>query len=166
MEDFNIITGVVIPYTNLAIFLILGNKFLKKPIVNAIAARKTDYVKLLEVANQSKAEAEAKHKELSDRLAQLDSEMESIKTNIVDQANKEADKLIEDAKRLASHIKTEASRIASSEVELARKEIQDEIIESVHSEVVNQVTSRVTEASHDSIFEKQLQLVKNIGEES
>ena len=85
MKDFNWIVGFVFPYINFFIFIFLFLKLFKKPIVDAMANRKTAYEQMAAEATKAKEEAEAKSRELDAKLANLTSEIEDIKAKAVAQ---------------------------------------------------------------------------------
>ncbi len=156
MEGFNWLTGFVFPYVNLAIFLFLFVKLFKDPLKTSFSGKKADFVKALEEANSAKEEAMAKQKELNDRLAALDSELEGMRSRAKAQAEDEARRIVEHASSLADNLKKEAERIAQTEVANARREMREDIIESVRKQVAARLKTELDGAKHLEVVRKQL----------
>ena len=162
MENFNWITGAVIPYANLALFLFLAVKIFKGPLLGALSGRKQEYVDQLREANKAKEEAEAKHKELSDKLSRLNAEVENIKTKAKSQAEQEAQKIVADAERLAAHLSTEAQRIADTEVAKAKATLRDELLKGVREKVVTKISAELDLDKQKSLFKSQLNSMSTV----
>lgn len=163
MENVHWLTGIVFPYLNLALFLFLAVKFLKKPMLGAIGSKKQEYLELLKEANKAKEEALLKHEALQLQLEKMDSELEEIKEKAKSQAELEAAKIVESAHALAHHLKQEAKRIAEAEVELARKEIQEEIISSVQDKVVEKIKEQLSAEKQQALFISQVKALDSLG---
>ncbi|SME91148.1 ATP synthase F0 subunit B [Pseudobacteriovorax antillogorgiicola] len=161
MENFNWVMGAVIPYANLAIFLFLAVKVFKGPLMGALSGRKDEYVSQLKEANRAKEEAEAKHRDLSEKLAKLNDEVAEIKARAKSQAELEAKKIISDAETLAAHLTNEARRIADAEVAKAKATLRDEILSGVKEKVVSRIKAEMTLDRQKSMFSEQL---KNISQ--
>ena len=156
MENFNWITSVVIPYTNLALFLFLLVKIGKDPMLGAITGRKTSFEQQLKEANAAKEEAQAKHKELSEKLSKLSTEVSEIKNKAKSQAEAEAQKIVKDAETLAAHLTKEAQRIADAEVAKAKSVLRDEILKGVKEKVVGKISAELDLEKQKALFNKQL----------
>jgi len=164
VENFDWITGALIPYLNLSLFLFLAFKIFKGPLLGALSIRRDDYVQQLAEANRVKDEAEAKHKELSEKLAKLSREVESIKDKAKLQAEAEASKIIAEAEALAQHLKAEAQKIASAELEKAKAGLRHEIISGVRENVVSRIQAELSGEKQKSIFNAQLSSLKHVSE--
>ena len=82
MKDFNWIVGFVFPYINFFIFIFLFLKLFKKPIVDAMANRKTAFEQMAAEATKAKEEAEAKSKELDAKLANFLLRLKTLKLKL------------------------------------------------------------------------------------
>lgn len=156
MEGFNWLTGFIFPYINLAIFLVLFIKLFKDPLKTSLSTKKSDFEKALEEANSAKEEAIARQKELSDRLAALDGELDGLRDRAKVQAEEEARRIVDHAKALADNLKREAAKIAETEVENARRQMQQDIIKSVHQQVANRLRSELDGRKHLEVVKRQL----------
>ncbi|MCX6129512.1 MAG: ATP synthase F0 subunit B [Proteobacteria bacterium] len=139
MEGVDLLTGVIFPYINLAIFLVLATLMLRGPIKKALFAKREAYLDLVKKAGIAKDEAFKRQHELKDRLSQLDKEIEGLRTQAKIQAEQEAKVLIANAEQLAEHMKREARRIAEAELASAKSELRQEIIKQVRQETIVQL---------------------------
>ncbi len=153
MEGVDILNGVIFPYINLAIFLILAIMMFKRPIKNGLASKRVAYEELVKRAMAAKEEAEARNQELKERLVSLDKEIEEIKLKARIQAEMEAKQLIDSAEHLAEHLKREARRIAETEVASAKAELQRDIIEQVKRQTVEQLKLSLDDARQHQVVQ-------------
>ncbi len=163
MENVNWLTGIVFPYLNLIIFLILAVKFLKGPLLGMISGKKEEYLQMVQVANSAKQEALEKHEALQKKLNDLSAEVDEIRNRATKQAEQEAEKIIANAHALAKHLKTEAKRIAEAEVEMARRELQDEIIAGVQNKVIEKIQQQFGSDKQKALFLSQVKTLDTIG---
>jgi len=146
VEGVDILNGVIFPYVNLAIFLVLATMLFKGPIKNGLASKRVAYEDLVKRAMAAKEEAEARNRELKERLVSLDREVDEIKAKARIQAELEAKQLVDSAEHLAEHLKREARRIAEAEIASAKVELQRDIIEQVKRQTVEQLKLSLDDA--------------------
>jgi F-type H+-transporting ATPase subunit b len=91
----------------IGLFVYLFSGSLKKFLV----ARRAEVQNALEEAARLKSEAEAKHREYSERLARLDQELAQIKRDMIDAGKQERDRIIADAEHKAARMRREAEFI-------------------------------------------------------
>lgn len=139
MNNFHWLTGVVIPYANMALFLFLAIKILKGPFLGALTGKRNDFVSKLKEANLAKEEAEKRYRELSQKMSSLTAEIEEIKSKARRQGEEEASRLLEEAETLASHLRKEADRVSKNELEKARDYLRSELLKGVKKEVLSQL---------------------------
>lgn len=162
MEGVDIFTGVIAPYINLAIFLVLATLLFKGPIRNALSAKRNAYDELVKKASAAKEEAEQRNLELKDRLVQLDREVEEIRVKAHAQAEQEARQLIASAEALAEHLKREARRIAEAEIAAAKEGLQREIIEQVKRQTVEQLRALLDDSRQHQVVQQSLDTLASI----
>jgi F0F1-type ATP synthase membrane subunit b/b' len=162
VEHVDTLMGVVLPYANFLIFLGLAIYFFRKPAAAAAAKRREDYLRLVNEAKKANDAAQAKLAELTRRQSQLDHEVREIQNLSKISAETEAKKIIEDAERLAVHLKAEAKRIADAEVEKAKAALRDEIIRTVHANVVDKVKNEMTADAQKSLVQRRIADLKSI----
>lgn len=162
MEHFNWLTGFVFPYINFAIFLFLLIKFAKNPAISAFSKRRENFMKLVEEAHKAKKEAEEKNVELKTRLASLEQEVATMRDKAQKEAQNEARQMIEDAQKLAEHIKVEANRIAQTELKKAKDDLQMEIVQSVKNSVLAKIRSELTDSEQSAVVDRRVKLLSQM----
>jgi F-type H+-transporting ATPase subunit b len=121
--DSTALTASVVNFAILiALFVYLFKDSLKKFLIER---RATVERELLEAA-RLKAAAEAKHKEYSDRLAQLDQELAQIKSDMQAAGTKERDRIIADAEHKAAQMRKETAFIIDQQIKQVRVELSRE----------------------------------------
>lgn len=153
MEGVEILSGVIFPYINLIIYIAVAIFLFRKPLANMAKKRRDDFLKVKAEAEAAKLEAEQKLKEVNARLSNLDNEIANMKQRSFDQAKLESDRIIEDATRLADHLKKEAKSIVEAEMLAAKAELQNEVLKLVKANVTEKI-----QKEFDS--DRQLQLVQ------
>lgn len=102
--------------------------FARGPIREMFKGRYEGFFSAVKRAEAAKAEAEAKRKEIQERLAKL----EATRDESIQKARSEAaalrNQIIEEAKSLSAKLKADAARTAQIEVERAKFELREELL--------------------------------------
>ena len=112
---------------NLAIFLAIMARYLWPGIRDTVRTRRSDVVELLQKASAAKAESERLQKEWQARLANLDSELETLRRQAAIDIAAERERILEAAKRVAEAIRRDATRAAEQEVRNAEATLRHEV---------------------------------------
>ncbi|MEZ4742872.1 MAG: ATP synthase F0 subunit B [Bdellovibrionota bacterium] len=156
MEHFDWTLGFWAPYTNFLIFITLAVVFFRKPLSAMAKKRREDYLSAFKEAVEAKKLAESRLRELELRLAGLDNEIQTIKNNAELEANREAEKIIDSANKLAEHLKSEASRIVETEISNAKSMLKKEILAQVQKSVEVKLKSEFSEDQQRLYVDKHL----------
>ena len=100
---------------NVLVLFLLLRKFLYKPVMNIIAQRQKQVDDALAAAETSKKEAAATLNTAQDKLRNVDAEAAARRTAYEEQAEKEKQQLLADAQKQADAIVAEGKRIAEAE---------------------------------------------------
>ncbi len=152
LENIDVFMGIIAPYINFAIFLILAIKFFKKPILTMVSGRKNEYEKLLKEAQAAKAEALVQKQNLDLRLARLNNEIDEIKTSVRHSAELEAKEMVESSRKLAEHLKAEAERLALAQIKNAEESMRSEIVHLVNAKVAERLRRDLSEDQHHKLI--------------
>ncbi len=155
-----------VPWTTIGVqafnFLLLFSLLfyvLKGIVVSHFKERKRSYIDLVGRAEAAKKEAEANHKEISARLAELET---SAKENAM-RAQKEADQLksnlLKEADEVSQKLREEAKKTAEIEIQKAKNEIQAYALSQAIEAAKNKLSS---EASQDDQNRLQTEFIKKI----
>jgi F-type H+-transporting ATPase subunit b len=161
-EHVDVLMGIVLPYANFAIFLGLAIFFFRKPAVAAARNRREQFEKLMAEATAARDLAVGKLNELKRREAELEAELEAMRSASLASAELEAGKIVSDAEKLAKHLRTEASRIAAAEVAKARHELRREIVETATATVREKLKRDLSSDAQAGIVSKKIDELKHV----
>ncbi|MEA3464404.1 MAG: ATP synthase F0 subunit B [Thermodesulfobacteriota bacterium] len=102
--------------------------FVSKPLKNALASRREGIEQALKSASETAGAAEAKYAEYDKKLTHAESEIESIRSSIKEEAELEKKRIIAEAHDMAEKIKSEAQKTSDNEVAQARLTLQREAV--------------------------------------
>ncbi len=127
-------SNIAVQALNLSLLLILLFLAVRKTISALFANRAKEYQTLVSRAEAARQEAERGKREITERLARL----ESTADQGVAQARSEAEelraKMIQEAKALAARLEAEAERTAKIEAEKAKAELRRELLQKALNE--------------------------------
>lgn len=131
MQNLDIISvnlwQILISLANLTILFLLIKKFLYKPVIKMLDARRAEIDKDYSDAASAKKDAEEKQSELTSRLSNAKVEAEGIVKEAANNAKIRGDKIVEDARNTADGI----IRQAELDAELERKRVNETIKEQI-----------------------------------
>jgi F-type H+-transporting ATPase subunit b len=118
--------GAVVNFGLLIVVLVaLG----KKPMASFLSSRRRAVEEGLAEAQRMKSQAEAKHKEYSERLEQLDREIAEIKREMVKAGEAERDRIVADAEAKAARMRRETSFLIEQQMKQLRVDLTREAVE-------------------------------------
>ncbi|HJT67486.1 MAG TPA: ATP synthase F0 subunit B [Pyrinomonadaceae bacterium] len=111
-------------FLNLAIFVAVGIYILRRPISEALGARREAIKQELVQAQEQKARAEAKIAEADSLLSRLDSDVRTIREQAVQEAESERQRLAAATQREIEKLKQQAEREMETADKVARKALR------------------------------------------
>jgi len=166
--DIEWLKSNVFPFVNFAIFCFLFVKFAKKPLAQMFQDRASQFEKVKNDALAAVKEAELKQKELDYRLNSLKSETATITADILAAAKNEAKNITEKATRLASTIIEDARIQAENEIrertESFKRRVMSDVVDAAHKEAQQILASDASR--HANIIEKQITSFSSLGARS
>ncbi|HCJ09685.1 MAG TPA: ATP synthase F0 subunit B [Clostridiales bacterium] len=146
---------------NFVVFFLLLRRFLYRPVLSLLDARKAEVEKSLEAAERARQEAEASRAEYERRLAEARTEAQNLvsraqasaektKTEILDQASRQAEEMIERARKAIASEKERAlnevrQELAELAVLAASKVIERSLDVEEHRGLVNDLVKKLPE---------------------
>lgn len=128
--DHGVPWGLIIPQiVNFSILVFLLVYLLRNKAKAHFQERSESYQALLTRAESAKKEAEANKKEISERLARLESTAEETVTRAKAEAADLKAKILEDAENLSRRLKEEAKRTADFEIQRAKEELRQDLLQ-------------------------------------
>ena len=114
---------------NFIALMIILVKFGAKPIGTGLAARRKQIKDDLEDLQQKRAETEQSYEAFQDKLANVESEIDTIVERAIAQAEVEKVKIIEKAEQAAEDIMRTAEMAIQNEITEARRTLKNEVAE-------------------------------------
>jgi F0F1-type ATP synthase membrane subunit b/b' len=111
-------------FLNLAIFVALGIYILRRPISEALGARREAIKQELVQAQEQKARAEAKIAEADSLLSRLDADVRTVREQAVQEAEAERQRLAAATQREIEKLKQQAEREMETADKVARKALR------------------------------------------
>ena len=111
-------------FLNLAIFLAVGIYILRRPISEALGARREAIKQELVQAQEQKARAEAKIAEADSLLSRLDADVRTVREQAVQEAESERQRLAAATQREIEKLKQQAEREMETADKVARKALR------------------------------------------
>lgn len=122
-------TALAASFVNFVVLIAVFVYLFKDSLKSFLVSRKAEIERELLEAARLKAEAEVKHKEYSERLAKLDSELAKMKQDMADAGKREFDRIIADAEHKAARMRKEAEFLIEQQAKTLRNEITRESTE-------------------------------------
>lgn len=122
--------GAMLP--SLVNFVLLISLFVwlfRDSVKKALKSRRAEIEQALTEAARLKAEAEAKHKEYSERMARLDQELEQIRKDMISAGEKERDRIVAEAEHKAARMRKEAQFLIEQQVKQLRSDLTRDTVE-------------------------------------
>src|SRR5690349_9317404 len=107
-EHGSSISGLVFPIINFLIFAFVLSKYVIPAVRDALYRRRERITQAMDEAKRAKEEAEHLRREYETKLAGLAAEQERMRVQALEAAERERDRLIEEARQMAERIKREA----------------------------------------------------------
>lgn len=122
-------SALLASFVNFAVLILLFVYLFKDSLKSFLKSRRAEIETQLLEAARLKAEAELKHKEYSERLAQLDNELAKIKSDLIESGKAERDRIVAEAEHKAARMRHEAQFMIDQHVKQLRVDISREAAE-------------------------------------
>ena len=123
------VTSIVASFVNFFVLIGLFVFLFKGKLTEFLKERRAQVEVELNEAARLRAEAEAKHKEYSERMAKLDQELGQIKREMIAAGEKERDRIVAEAEEKASRMRKEAEFIIEQQAKQLREDLKREASE-------------------------------------
>lgn len=100
--------------------------FARKPLLDYLAGRRSQIKSELDSAASLLSEAEARHKEIHEKLSELQSEMDALQSQARERAEEESQRILAEAQRSAERIQSDASAAIDQELLRAQRDLRAE----------------------------------------
>ncbi len=121
-------TPFIGPLINFAILLVLGYMALRRSINPSLQARRASMETEIAEATRLRTEAEAMHREYTERLGRLGDEIERMKRDFTEAGQAERDRIVADAQTKAERMREDGVRAVAQEMAMVREELRRETV--------------------------------------
>jgi len=102
--------------------------FGRKPLQTFLEVRRQTVEEGIVEAGKLKAAAEAKHKEYSARIAQIDDELSKLRSDILQAARAEKERIIQDAEERSKRLRAETDELIAQQIQQLRATVSREVV--------------------------------------
>ncbi len=141
---------------NFIALMIILVKFGAKPIGSGLAARRKQVKNDIEELEQRRAETEQSYDAFQQKLANVESEIDTIVEKAIAQAEVEKIKIIEKAEQAAEDIKRTAEMAIQNEITEARRLLKNEVADQAAVMAEELIIKNLTEADQVKIIDDYL----------
>jgi F-type H+-transporting ATPase subunit b len=160
------VTMLIASFVNFFVLISVFIYLFRDKVTASLKERRAAIENELNEAQRLRKEAEAKHKEYSDRLAKLDQELEQIKRDMTAAGTKERDRIVAEAEEKASRMRKEAEFIIEQQVKQLREELTREASEGAVAAAEQLLVKATTSFDQQRLAQEYLAaLQKNGGDE-
>jgi F-type H+-transporting ATPase subunit b len=153
----------LIPYwIHFAAFVVILYFLIKRPITEAVVARREGIDEAVGAGRRQLADAEHKLSLAQKRFASLATAIESLKQEIASDAEREAKQLLSEALERAARIKSNADNAAVSELKAAQLKMRNEVAERAIELAREKIKARVNLDSDRALRSSALSGVGNL----
>lgn len=135
----------------------------RKPIQAFFADRRTEIAGEVEAAAALKAEAEERHARFQRKLAELDGELDEIRSNARDRAEAEKERILDEARTAADRIRSDARAAVDQELRRAREELRKEASDLSIELAGDLLRNQVNDSDRDRLIDEFIGKVEQAG---
>lgn len=143
---------IVYPIFNFCLFLGALIYFGRGPVKNMMMARKEEFQRRFEAAEAAEKKATEMMNELDAKLAGLATEIETMKKDAREVAEAESEKIIEQGRKQAAYLRTEAEREALGLLHDQKKALESEVLKEVRQATVQKFQSDMQSDAHKELL--------------
>jgi F-type H+-transporting ATPase subunit b len=159
--------GMPVPFgalaLNAAILYWLLFKFGKKPISDALKARKLGIMKGMEEAAKVKAEAEASLAKYQAKLDNIEQEIARIKQDMKEAGEAESARILSEAKERRARLERDAHTLIEQELKAARESLLRDTVRAAVKSAEQTLTAKVGDADQQRLADEYLAQIKASG---
>jgi F-type H+-transporting ATPase subunit b len=148
---------------NFVLLLILLRRFGKRPISSFLGDRRRVMERHMNEAAEHKAKAEALHKEYSERLAQLDRELQQLRDDIARSAEDDKKAIAADAEETARRLRAETESLIDQHRKALTADVRREVVESAVAAAEQVLRSAITPGDQQRLADVYAQKVGTTG---
>jgi len=147
---------------NFLILAFLVFKFLKDPVKKFFQERADMFQQQIEEAEGASLEAEREFKEIEKRLELLDEEIQQLQHVIIEQGERERNKIISDAKQTAEYMLEKARLQSDMMVRNAKMELRRQVIDEAVGIAEESIRKAMEKEDQERLVDEYLRSLKQV----
>jgi F-type H+-transporting ATPase subunit b len=120
-------------------------RYTKKPLKEALRARKANILRGMDEAARMKKDAEARLEEYEKKLDRIDSEIERVRTQMREAAQREREGVLADARARRERLERDARLLIDQELAATRDDMKRELVTQALASAADVLTKRLTD---------------------
>jgi F-type H+-transporting ATPase subunit b len=156
--------GLVYPIINLLLLLAVLVYFGRKPILDFFGERRGKIQDDLKAAADLQREAEERYASWQRKLADLESELENIRTTAQERAERERDQIIADANSTAERIRSDATAAIDQELRRSRAVLREEAADLALELAGNLLREQVSDDDRERLVGEFIERIESSGD--
>jgi F-type H+-transporting ATPase subunit b len=147
---------LVMRWLNFGILVFLLIKFGKNPLLSLLRKRKEEFQREIKRIEEQREEAEAKVEEIQNKLDQSAEQLAEIKQRIIKQGENKKQEIIQAAHQESKILLQEAKRRIDTQVLIAKKKFQAQLIDEAMKIVFKKLPQQITEEDNQNFLSQYL----------
>jgi len=139
---------------NFTLLLVVLRKLGKKPLADFLTQRRREMEQSMAEAAAMKAKAEARYKEYTQRIAQLDQELAKLETDIARGAEEDKQRIIADAQDAAARLKRDTESLIERYAKALSTEVRQELVAAAVAAAENVLRQAVNADDQQKLAER------------
>jgi F-type H+-transporting ATPase subunit b len=139
---------------NFSLLVFLLVKFGRAPIRDFLSGRRREMERAINEAAEAKAKAEAKLKEYSDRLGQLDSEMAKLRSDLAAAAEEDKKRIVAEAEETARRMKIETDALIDQHAKALSAQVRRELVDGAIATAERLLREKITAADQQQLADE------------
>jgi F-type H+-transporting ATPase subunit b len=136
---------------NFSLLIFLLVKFGRKPIREFLGSRRGEMERAINEAAEAKAKAEAKLKEYTDRLGQLDTEMAKLRADLTAAAEEDKKRIVAEAEESARRMKIETDALIDQHAKALSAQVRRELVDGAIATAGRLLREQITAADQQQL---------------
>ena len=147
---------------NFALLVAILVKFAGKPLKDYLQGRSAGVKGKLDEADRLLMEAEALKKEYQSRLSKLDDEIEAFKKSVLEDTEKEKNKILGEATEFARRIREQASITYQQEMREMTSKIKEEIAKLTMERAQKLIVEKYNHKDHEQMVDEFIEKLRSL----
>ncbi len=154
--------SVFFRFVNFAILLAILIRFAGRPLKRYLSERHQRIKDEIESKNRIILETESLKNEIHEKISRLDAEIEDIKRKVLEEAYKEKERIISEARELADKLKEQVALTKEQEIKEMRAMIREEVAKKAIAEAERIIRQALKKEDHNRLVNEFIERIRGL----